>query len=224
MRLTLVMTSAALIALAATALPAATHAGGLLDVNATVGGGSLASANVNANVAGLGADVDARVGTTTGTVVGSTVNASLGTPTSLAGATARADVARTLHAKARVLGPKRLLALCITVGAKGCGGASRDRQLALIDARARVLSGQQLASACVSVGGACGGASPGAIKPPAAGSGSPSSSSSGGKGITLASASESDRDRAMRITCRSVLASPARYEAGLVMLCRKIGQ
>jgi len=224
MRLTFVMTSAALIALTATTLPAATHAGGLLDVSATLGGGSLASANVNANVGGIGADVDARLGTTTGTVVGSTVKASLAAPTSLTGVAARADIAKTLHAKARVLGPKQLLALCIRVGAKGCDAATRQRQLALIDARAAALSGQQLANACVSVGGACGGASPGAIAPPAAGSGSASSAASGRKDITLASASDSDRDRAMRLSCRSVLANPARYEAGLAMLCRKIGQ
>lgn len=222
MRLTFVMTSAALIALTATTFPAATQAGGLLDVSATVDGGSLASAKVNADLGGIGADVDARVGTTTGTVVGSTVTASVGPASTLAGTTARADIARTLHAKARVLGPRQLLALCIRVGAKGCDGASRPRQLALIDARAGALTGQQLASACVSVGGACGGASPASIKPPAAGS--PSSASSGRKDITLASASESDKDRAMRISCRSVLANPARYEAGLAMLCRKIGQ
>jgi hypothetical protein len=40
----------------------------------------------------------------------------------------------------------------------------------------------------------------------------------------LASAEDSARDRDTRITCRSVLASPARCESGLVKLCRKIVQ
>jgi hypothetical protein len=233
MRLKDMMTSAALFAVTAMALPAVTHAGGLLDVDATVGGGSLASAKVNADLGGVGANVNARVGTstsvnaavgtTTGTVVGSTVNATLGSVSGVTGATARADVANIIHARARVLGPKRLLTLCITVGAKGCAGASRSRQLALIDAKVGALSGKQLVSACVSVGGGCGGEPAAAVKPPA-GNGNGSGASSGSKGVNLASASDRDKDRDMRITCRSVLASPARYESGLVMLCRKIGQ
>lgn len=237
MRLTQMMASAALIALAATALPAA-HAGGLLDVDATVGGGS---ANVNANVGSIGAKVnasvggttrvDATVGTRTGTVVGSTVKANLGSTSTASGATARADVADTIHAKARLLGPKRLLKLCVTVGAKGCEGASRNRQLALVDAKVGTMSSEQLASACVAVGGGCGGEPASAAPPPAT---SPPASSGSGAGKVAAPASKGlkpvalaagpDKDRDMRITCRSVLASPARFETGLVKLCRKIGQ
>lgn len=229
MRLTQTMASAALIALTATVLPASPQAGGRVDVNASLGGGSLATADVNVDAGRIGADArvgastttTASIGTTTGTGMGSSVTARVGE-----GATVRADALDAVRARARVQGPKRLLKLCITVGAKGCDGASRSQQLALIDARLGSLSGQQLASACASVGGGCDAAPAGSGAGPAApgtGVALRRTSSSAGK-TTLAGAADDARDRDQRITCRSILANPARYETGLVKLCRKIGQ
>ena len=220
MRLKHMMTSAALFAVTAMALPAATHAGGLLDVDATVGGGSLASAKVDANLGGIGANVNARVGTstsvnaavgtTTGTVVGSTVNASLGSVSGVTGATAG-----PMLPTSSMPGP----ACWDRSGFSPCASpwVPRDaRRLAQPPARPHrrqggVLSGKQLVSACVSVGGGCGGEPAAAVKPPA-GSGNGSGASSGLKGINLASASERDKDRDVQITCRKRLRVPVRYE------------
>ena len=189
MRLTHMMASAAIMALTATVLPTTARAGGLLDVDATVGGGSLATASTDADIGSLGAHADARlgtatsahvaVGTTTGTVIGGSVTGSLGKVGSISGVAARAEALDTIHAKALLLGPRNLLKLCVTVGAKGCEGASTSRQVALIDARAAVLSGGDLARACVAVGGGCGRA---AAAAPSTGSGSGTGSGTGTAG------------------------------------------
>lgn len=227
MRLTHMMASAALFALTA-ALPASAMAGGLLDADVSLGGGNLASIDVGANVGGIHGDVDAKVGSTTtataavGTTTGTTVKTSVG---GLRNAAVRAEALGVVHAKARLLSQKQLLKLCVTVGARGCGGASRSQQLSLVDARLNALTPQQLARACVAVGGSCG-AAPAASGGSGNGAGSGASTGSGGAvaNARLASAEDSGRDRDTRITCRSILASPARYETGLVKLCRKIAQ
>ncbi len=227
MRMTPMMASAALFALAA--LPATAVAGGLFDADVKLGGSNLASVDVGANVGGIYGDVDAKVGSTAtataglGTTTGTTVKTSLG---SLRNATVRAEALGVVHARARLLSQKQLLKLCITVGARGCGGASRSHQLSLIDARLDALSPQQLASACVAVGGSCGAAAgpSGSGSGSGAGSGSASGAGAGVATARLASAEGSGRDHDTRVTCRSILASPARYETGLVKLCRKIAQ
>lgn len=180
-------------------------------VNASAGG---VNAKVNA-AAGSSTTATAAVGTVTGKVLDSSVNAAVGTAPRIGGSTGKAKLASTVEAKARLLSAQRLLTLCVTVGAKGCESASRSRQLALIKARLGSLSGRQLLSACVAVGGGCGngGGRPG-----------PVAGGSGAKAVNLANASGSDRDREMRISCRRVISQSARYEAGLVQLCRKMLQ
>lgn len=279
MRLMHMMTSAALFALTASALPSTAFSGDVLsgvggapgsagggiasataDVNVG-GGGSVATVSGSANVGGLNANVGANVGSTTsataniGTTTGNVISTkavdvkadvSLGKPAKpLGGTAAKASVAGKIEARAKLLSPRSLLKLCITVGAKGCDGASRDRQIALIKARIGKLSGRQLASACVSVGGSGCGASltdPGGGGTGGGGTGggggstpvntggggsTPGTGTDGGKAgvaVSLASASGSDKEREMRITCRSVLGQPGRYETGLVKLCRKMLQ
>lgn len=243
MRFRHMMASAALVALVATAYPASSEAGEILSgVTGTLGGGgNLATAKVDAQVGGVNANVDAKVGSTTtatatvGTSSGTAplATAKIGTTSAPLSATARATVTHQITARAQALGPKNLLRLCLAVGAKGCDGATRSHQLALIKAKLGNLSGGQLASACVSVGGNCGAAlaSSGGSGGGGSGSGSGGGGSGGGTGTGGSSVdghpvnvASSNSDRDMRITCRSVLASPARYESGLVKLCRKIGQ
>ncbi len=242
MRLMHLMTSAALFALTATVLPDISTAGDLLSGTAGIGGGSLADAHVNANVGGLNAQVGAKVGSTTnvtaavgtearpGNVVDARIDANLGA-SSLSSPAARAGAAKTVAVRAEVLSPRRLLTLCINVGGKGCSGASRHQQLAIVKAKLRLLTGAELVSACVAVGGGCGGAgnggggggNPGGGNGGGGGSGGSGSGSGGGStGLNLASADTKDRDTV--ITCRSILASPARYDTGLVTLCRKVVQ
>lgn len=231
MRLTQLLASAALIAATATALPATSQADGLLgdraiDADAGVRLGGV-EAGAKATVGGS-TRLDASVGTTTGTVVGSTVRATAGAPAAGPDTMVRADAADTIHARARVLSPRQLLKLCVTVGARGCEGASRSRQLALVDASVGNLSDQQLAAACASIGGGC------AAQPASQGGSAAPGSSAGGGGVStpsaasmaMASAGGSGKgtEKEVRITCRGVLASPSRYERGLVTLCRKIGQ
>lgn len=224
--------------------------------DAKVGGG--VDAKAGATVGGVNAKVDAKigssttatatVGTTTGKVLDSRVNASLGSATTgSTGGSSKAKLAGSIEAKAQTLSAKRLLNLCLSVGAKGCESASRSRQLALIKARVGKLSGQQLLSACVAVGGGCGttlattpdggiggggnggsgiGGGGGGAGPGTGGSGpvaGGNSNGTGGKPLSMASAG-SDKEREMRVTCRRVMNQPARYETGLVQLCRKLLQ
>lgn len=133
MRMTPMMASAALFALAA--LPATAVAGGLFDADVKLGGSNLASVDVGANVGGIHGDVDAKVGSTAtataglGTTTGTTVKTSLG---SLRNATVRAEALGVVHARARLLSQKQLLKLCITVGARAAAehrGATNSRSL-----------------------------------------------------------------------------------------------
>lgn len=176
------------------------------------GSGVSASASADVGVGGTGLDADADV--------------RLGAGVTGTGA-AKADLIADINVRARALSRKQLLALCVSVGARGCEGASLARQLSLIDARLRVLSAKQLASACVSVGGSCGGAD--RIRPVSGagpGSGGSAGGDQGGTGTGVAKssarlASGSD-GQGVKLPCRKVLRSPRSYEAGLVKLCREM--
>ncbi|WP_421695488.1 hypothetical protein [Aestuariivirga sp.] len=223
------------------ALSTQSPAGDLLSgVSSTLGGtgagvgkGSVASAHVDANVGGISAKADAKVGTPSGKLLDANVKANVGTAPQSLNAKAKAEIGRKIEARAAVLSNKRLLALCVNVGANGCGHATRTRQLALIKAKVNGLSGQRLATACVAIGGGCGGtlASGGGGNGGGGNGGGGTggggngggSGNGGGTGNMLASAG-SDKDRDVQITCRSVLSNPVRYELGMVKLCRKLTQ
>ena len=216
MRLPLAFGSAALIALMVTADPHSSLAGGLV---------SGATGSVSGAVGGVSAGVGASVGSggvSAGAGVGSGVSATIGATGTLSAAV-KAELAGDIRLRARALGPKHLLALCLSVGAHGCAGASRARQLALIDARLKLLSGKRLARLCVSVGGSCGGASgngsAGGI--PGAGSGGGVIADAGSNSGAQARRSAGG-DAEMKLTCRKVLRSADRYEAGLVKLCHEL--
>lgn len=218
MRLPLAFGSAALIALMVTADPHSSLAGGLV---------SGATGSVSGAVGGVSAGVGASVGSGgvsagAGVSVSSGISATIGATGTLSAAV-KAELAGDIRLRARALGPKRLLALCLSVGAHGCAGASRARQLALIDARLKLLSGKRLARLCVSVGSSCGGASgngsAGGI--PGAGSGGGVIADAGSNSGAQARRSAGG-DAEMKLTCRKVLRSADRYEAGLVKLCHEL--
>ena len=234
MRLHNMLTSAALVTLMMAAISTHSAAGDLLSgvsstlggtlggTSAGTGGGSLASVHADANLGGVSAKADAKLGTSSGKLLDAGVNAKLGHAPKSLNAKAKAEVSRKITARASVLSGKRLLALCVNVGASGCGHAPRTKQLALIKARLNSLSGQRLVDACVSIGGGCGGSLA------SGGNGSGGGGNGGGghggsKGTMLASAG-SGKDRDVQITCRSVLSNPVRYEMGMVKLCRKLTQ
>lgn len=251
MRLNNTIISAALITLMTAATATHASAGDLVSgVSNTLGGGGggggggLASAHVNANVGGLNAKADAKVGsstsvtasvgtTRTSKVVDADVKANLGTAKGGLSAKARADIAHTIQVRASVLSNKRLLALCINVGATGCGHASRSHQLALIKAKVNGLSGQRLVTACVAIGGGCGarlasgggngGGGNGGGNGGGSGGNGGGSGNGHGSGPLLASAGN-DKDRDVILTCRTVLSNPVRYERGMVKLCRQMAQ
>jgi hypothetical protein len=204
MRLNNIMKLAALIPLATVAISTSPFAGDLLSGTASTLGNNLAAVHVDTNVVGDAAKADVNLGTQ------GTLNSK-----------AKVDLARTIHARASLLNNKRLLALCINVGAQGCGSASRTKQLALIQAKVDGLSGQRLVDACVAVGGGCGMAL--ASGGGGTGGGGNTVTTRGGTGSMLAS-SGSSKDRDVKFTCRSVLSNPVRYETGLVKLCRQMAQ
>lgn len=218
MRVTGIMASAAVLA-AVVALPQA----GWADISANVG---VSGAGVSASIGGGdGVDAGARVGgVNAGASVGGTgasAGGGIGGARASAGTAAevRARLIARIEARLDLLGPRQLMKLCASVGASGCGSASPARQRKLIDARLSALSPNQLASACVSVGGGCGSGS-------ASGGGNAGGGSTGGAlaasgaGVNAAGAGASEAE--MKLTCRKVLRSPQRYEAGLVALCRQM--
>ncbi|MFN4141621.1 hypothetical protein [Aestuariivirga sp.] len=209
-----VLASAALLSLIGAGLPADAQAGQLVSgVTAKVGGVSAdVGAKVNVGSGKLSTDVDANLGNRT------TVKARIGDTTS--SFTAKARIARIIDARARLLGPKRLLELCASVGAKSCNGKSRGTQMKLIEARLRLLSGKELARVCVAVGGSCGGTTLSASPAPPRGDVEPPSRPGN---LSLAS-TRGEGAREMRLTCRSILGQPAKYEVGLVKLCRQMLQ
>lgn len=216
MRLSHAMASGAMLALMLTLHPQPSMAGELLSgVSTTVGGvtgGLTAGGGTGVTAqAGVGGSASISVG---GTGDGNVKPGSLTTGT--VSASLRASLSEDIRMRARLLGKSRLLRLCVAVGAQGCSGASQARQLALVNARLKFLTPRQLASACVAVGGSCGRNAIGG------GNGGGGGSGNAGGGSALANADGGNGDHDMRLTCRSVLTSPVRYEKGLVKLCRKL--
>ena len=180
-------------------------------------------ANVDARV-GSSTSVNAAVGTTTGTVVGSTVNASLGSAPACR-RHRRADVAWTPPCQGPRAGPEAASDPVHHGGRQGMRGRLARAASCPHRRQARVLSPASSWPAPASRWVAVAGRPPAAVKPPAGTATAAAHSVPAVQGASISPAPRSsDKDRDTRITCRSVLASPARYESGLVMLCRKIGQ
>ena len=144
---------------------------------------------------------------TTGDTVNTVVNGNIShvKPSSVLSVEARSTLLGGIKAKTRVLSPKQLLKLCLTVGGgnQGCQGSNRPAVLGIIDTRLAILKPNQLLNVCVSVGASCGN---GYIKKP-----------------IPQIANLSDRNRMDEITtCKSVLHYPQNYESALVRMCKKV--
>ncbi|MCA0433634.1 MAG: hypothetical protein LCH46_10230 [Proteobacteria bacterium] len=110
---------------------------------------------------------------------------------------------------------KQLAAVCNSVGGNGCSTATRQQLLGIIDVRMETMGPRRLASLCVSINGGCGGTR---IRPRPPGTVDPD----GKPGPIKAWRSGSKVDQDVILTCRKILASPKKYDPGMVKLCRAV--
>ena len=161
--LSYIVPAAFVIALAATS-PAG--AGGLKDALGGVKG--IVDHTVSGATGAVGGVTGAVGGAVGGTVGGLTKTVST-TTTSLTGGLVNTSIKidkltlNNIDTRLSVLSDKKLLKLCLSVGASGCGDASRAKRISLIDARLKLLSGKKLLALCVSIGGSCGGGGKGTV-------------------------------------------------------------
>lgn len=183
-----------------------------LDLSGTVGGigntvGSVAGSVTNTVGATTGSVGNIVNGT--GTAVAPAVNATIAvlSPRAILSADARTTLLGGITAKARVLSPRQLAKLCLTVGGgkNGCGSGNRPAILGLVDARLALLQSKQLLSVCLSVGASCG----------------QTRIDNGGGGPPVSKVSDNEA-MARKITCQNILQHQRVYDNVLVRMCSRM--